>query len=115
MYLHISFKVISAVERSKAKCLELASYHISLTKNKNRQTISEFLPCRSASIFTVNTVYTKKKNFMISESGEKQEKALNNDKNIYISRQNKKKRKQPKKKERILQGLYSSLYSTSDQ
>ena len=57
----------------------------------------------------------KKKNFMISESGEKQEKALNNDKNIYISRQDKKKRKQPKKKERILQGLYSSLYSTSDQ
>ena len=52
---------------------------------------------------------------MISESGEKQEKALNNDKKIYISLQNKKKRKQPKKEERILQGLYSSLYSTSDQ
>ena len=43
---------------------------------------------------------------MISESGEKQEKALNNDKKIYISLQNKKKRKQPKKEERILQGLY---------
>ena len=52
---------------------------------------------------------------MISESGEKQEKALNNDKKIYISLQNKKKRKQPKNEERILQGLYSSLYSTSDQ
>ena len=47
---------------------------------------------------------------MISESGEKQEKALNNDKKyIYISLQNKKKRKQPKKEERILQGLYYKI------
>ena len=82
MYLHISFEVIIAVERSKAKCLELGSYHIPLTKNKNKQTISEFLLCTSVSIFTVNTVYAKKKYLMISESGEKQEKALSNDKQI---------------------------------
>lgn len=53
---------------------------------------------------------------MISESGEKQEKALNNDKQIKnISRQSKEKRKPSKKKEQILQGSYSSLYSTADQ
>ena len=58
----------------------------------------------------------QKKYFMISESGDKQEKALNNDKQIKnISRQNKEKRKPSKKEKQILQGSYSSLYSTSDQ
>ena len=34
LYLHISCKFRNAVERSKAKCLDLGSYHISLTKTK---------------------------------------------------------------------------------
>ena len=116
MYLHISFEVIIAVERSKAKCLELGSYHIPLTKNKNKQRTSEFLLCRSVSIFTVNNVYAKKNTLRflrVRRSKKRLLTMINKQKNI--SRQNKEKRKSSKKEEQILQGLYSSLYSTSDQ